>query len=148
MEKMQIIIPFGSSYQRKMQQYLMSPKHGSISRNIWVSIMAGKMLSWDGWYVLHKTFQVNNISSKLSLSFNMKIILLFQDVNDGNTICVDTNKTWCLQPEHHLELVFSVAERVSAVSFNLKRYDILLIILFYLLCLYFSISMLFSLCFI
>ena len=77
----------------------------------------------------------------------MKIILLFQDVNDGNTICVDTNKTWCLQPEHHLELVFSVAERVSAVSFNLKRYDILLII-FYLLCLYFSISMLFSLCFI
>ena len=51
----------------------------------------------------------------------MKITLTFQDVNDGNTICVDTNKTWCLQPEHHLELVFSVVERVSAVSFIINK---------------------------
>ena len=46
---------------------------------------------------------------------------LFKDLNDGNTICVDTNKTWCLEPEHHLELVFSVVERISEVSINEQK---------------------------
>ena len=42
---------------------------------------------------------------------------ILKDLNDGNKVCLDQDKTWCLEPEHHLELVFSVADRISEVFY-------------------------------
>ena len=58
-------------------------------------------------------------------SFNhlsRQYFFILKDLNDGNKVCLDLDKTWCLEPEHHLELVFSVADRISEVFYFITEF--------------------------
>ena len=56
------------------------------------------------------------------IDYGFEVLLTgWLDSNEGNRVCMNKEKTWCLEPAYHIEFLFSVVDRVSQDAVRIMK---------------------------